>query len=394
MYRRSSYETIKSRIEEPRKFIQVIVGPRQIGKTTVVAQVLDDIQVPHIFLSADNVPASQRDWVSNCWESARSQMALQKHEEFLLVIDEIQKVNNWSEAVKREWDKDTLDHLNLKVVLLGSSRVMLERGLSESLAGRFEEIRMTHWTYAEMRDAFGLTFEEYVYYGGYPGAADFIKDQVRWEQYIGSAIVDATLNKDILQNQVITKPALLRQTFELGAAYSAQELSLSKLIGQLNDAGNTTTLSNYLQLLSDAGMLCGLQKFANDQARKRNSVPKFQVYNNALRNIYSELPLTEACVRPKEWGRYLESAVGAFLTSQAFVYGYKVYYWREGNDEVDYVLQHKGRIVAIEVKGNAERTTTGMAAFSEHFHPHRLLLVGKEGIAPEDFLCCDPMELF
>jgi predicted AAA+ superfamily ATPase len=177
-------------------------------------------------------------------------MDLQKNTEFLLVIDEIQKINNWSEAVKREWDHDTWNNLNLKVVLLGSSRVMLEKGLSESLAGRFEEIRMTHWTYAEMRDAFGLTFEEYVYYGGYPGAATLLNDPGRWEQYIGSAIVDATLNKDILQNQVVMKPALLRQTFELGAAYSAQELSLSKLIGQLNDAGNTTTLTNYLQLLS------------------------------------------------------------------------------------------------------------------------------------------------
>ncbi|MBQ7239231.1 MAG: ATP-binding protein [Bacteroidales bacterium] len=394
MYKRDSYELIKSRIEEPRKFIQVIVGPRQVGKTTVVKQVLDDCEVPYLFLSADNVPATQGDWIGLNWESARNKMDLQKNTEFLLVIDEIQKINNWSEAVKREWDHDTWNNLNLKVVLLGSSRVMLEKGLSESLAGRFEEIRMTHWTYAEMRDAFGLTFEEYVYYGGYPGAATLLNDPGRWEQYIGSAIVDATLNKDILQNQVVMKPALLRQTFELGAAYSAQELSLSKLIGQLNDAGNTTTLTNYLQLLSDAGLLCGLQKFANDQARKRNSVPKFQVYNNALRNVYSELSLTDAMVRPKEWGRYLESAIGAFLVSQAFAHGYHVYYWREGNDEVDYVIQHKGKVVAIEVKGNAERTTSGMTAFAERFHPNRLILVGKEGIAPEEFLQCNPMELF
>lgn len=388
MFTRKQFNLLRARVEEPRRFIQVVVGPRQIGKTTMVKQVLESISIPYHHASADNVPATNVSWVSEMWDTARSMMKMGGHKEFLLVIDEIQKVQGWSEVVKKEWDSDAFHNVNLKVVLLGSSRVMLEKGLADSLAGRFEEIRMSHWSLSEMREAFGMSLEQFIYFGGYPGAAPLITDYDRWSQYIESAIVDATINKDILQNNVISKPALLRQTFELGSVYSGQELSLTKMIGQLQDAGNTTTISSYLRLLSDAGMLTALYKFANDAARKRASAPKFQVYNSALRNIYSDMSLDKAVIQPKEWGRYFESAIGAHIVSQAFVDRFDVYYWRDGNEEVDYVLQKKNRVIAIEVKSNHEKYTSGMKKFKERFHPDETLLVGPEGMGVEEFLSC------
>ena len=194
MYKRSEYQVIKRRLEEPRRFIQVVMGPRQVGKSTVVKQVLKDLDQPYMFFSADNVPASDRAWISNCWASIRSFQENKGYESSILVIDEIQKIQNWSEVVKKEWDYDTFCDRDIKVLLLGSSRVLLEKGLSESLAGRFEEIRMSHWRYDEMKDCFGFTLDQYIFYGGYPGAAPLITDEDRFQQYIQSAIIDATIN--------------------------------------------------------------------------------------------------------------------------------------------------------------------------------------------------------
>ena len=285
MYKRAEYQTIKKRLEEPRRFIQVVMGPRQVGKSTVVKQVLKELDIPYQMFSADNVPATNSAWVANCWEATRSLQKNKGYESIVLVIDEIQKITNWSEAVKKEWDDDTFHDRNIKVLLLGSSRVMLEKGLSESLAGRFEEIRMSHWSYIEMKECFGFTLDQYIYYGGYPGAASLIDEEERYLQYIQSGIVDATINKDILMDTPIGKPALLRQTFELGSAYSGQLLSLNKMLGSLQDAGNTATLAGYIHLLDESGLLCGLQKYSIDTARRKASIPKLQVYNNALSGI-------------------------------------------------------------------------------------------------------------
>lgn len=275
MYKRAEYQKIKSRLEEERMFIQVVMGARQIGKSTVVKQVLKDLSLPYQFYSADNVPATNTAWISNCWAATRSLKENNGWESVILVIDEIQKIANWSEVVKKEWDDDTFHDRNIKVLLLGSSRVLLEKGLSESLAGRFEEIRMSHWSYKEMKECFGFTVDQYLFYGGYPGAATLIDDSDRFEQYIQSAIIDATINKDILMDTPISKPALLKQTFELGAAYSGNLLSLNKMLGSLQDAGNTSTLAGYVNLLNESGLLCGLQKYSVDMSRRRASIPKF-----------------------------------------------------------------------------------------------------------------------
>lgn len=394
MYKRSEYQIIKNRIEEPRRFIQVVMGPRQVGKSTVVKQVLKDLELPYMFFSADNVPVTDRAWISNCWASARSLQENKRYESFILVIDEIQKIQNWSEVVKKEWDDDTFHDRNIKVLLLGSSRVLLEKGLSESLAGRFEEIRMSHWRYEEMRDCFGFTLDQYIFYGGYPGAAPLISDEDRFQQYIQSAIIDATINKDILMDTPISKPALLRQTFELGAAYSGSLLSLSKMVGSLQDAGNTSTLAGYLNLLNESGLLGGLQKFSMDSARRKASIPKLQVHNNALKTVYNSMTLVQALTDRKAWGHILESGIGAHIVNEAFVKRFEVFYWRERDDEVDFVLRKKDSLIAIEVKGNAEKRTKGLEKFKEKFNPKVAFIVGDGGISPEEFLTMDISKLF
>lgn len=394
MYKRAEYQIIKSRLEEQRRFVQVVMGARQIGKSTVVKQVLKDLDAPYQFYSADNVPATNSAWISNCWAASRSLMESNGWGGIILVIDEIQKISNWSEVVKKEWDDDTFHDRNIKVLLLGSSRVLLEKGLSESLAGRFEEIRMSHWSYREMKECFGFTLDQYLFYGGYPGAASLIGDEDRFQQYIQSSIIEATINKDILMDTPISKPALLRQTFELGAAYSGELLSLNKMLGSLQDAGNTATLAGYIHLLDESGLLGGLQKFSIDTARRKASIPKFQVYNNALKMVYIPDSFNQAIIDRKLWGRVFESGIGAYLVSQAFVHRFEIFYWRERNDEVDFILRKKGSVVAIEVKSNAEKRTDGLDKFRQLFKPQASFIVGDGGIGAEDFLSMNINKLF
>ena len=394
MYKRAEYQTIINRLKEQRRFIQVVMGARQIGKSTVVKQVLKDLDAPYQFYSADNVPATNSAWISNCWAAVRSLKESNGWDSVILVVDEIQKISNWSEVVKKEWDDDTFHDRDIKVLLLGSSRVLLEKGLSESLAGRFEQIRMSHWSYGEMKECFGFSLDQYLYYAGYPGAASLIDDTDRFQQYIQSSIIEATINKDILMDTPISKPALLRQTFELGAAYSGSLLSLNKMLGALQDAGNTATLAGYINLLNDSGLLGGLQKYSIDTARRKASIPKLQVYNNALKTVYSPLTFEQAITDRKAWGHIFESGIGAYLISQSFVHRFEVFYWRERNDEVDFILRKKGSVVAIEVKSNAEKRTEGLEKFRELFKPQKSFIIGDGGIGAEEFFSMDIKKLF
>lgn len=381
-------------MNEPRKFIQIIEGPRQVGKSTMIKQVLKALPYPWLHFAADGVPANNSAWISDCWQTARTKILMEQLSELILVIDEIQRLKQWSEVVKKEWDADTFNDVNIKVILLGSSRVRLEKGLAESLKGRFETIKMPNWSLAEMQQAFGYSVDEYMFYGGYPGAAELISNSDRWQNYIASSIVDATINNDILIDTPVNKPALLKQTFELCSAYSGQQLSLTKLLGQLQDAGNTTTISAYLELLDKAGMVCGLQKYAIDKARRRASVPKYQVYNNALMNLYCDTDFASARANHKIWGRIFESAIGAHIMNCAYTGGFHVYYWRDGDKEVDFVLVRNSRVIAIEVKSNNEKDTAGLHAFAERFHPYRTLIVGDGGLSADTFLRSNLLDLF
>lgn len=385
MYKRKEYGILLKRISEPRAFIQVLMGPRQVGKSTLMGQVLEETSIPHLLFSADTVDEDDGDWIVRSWESARVTMAMHKYKEFLLVIDEIQKIRNWSEFVKREWDSDSLHGINLKVVLLGSSRLMLRKGLTESLAGRFELIRIGHWSYKEMSDAFGFSLDQWIYFGGYPGSARLISDEKRWRRYIKDSLVAPSIEKDVILTSRIYKPALMRQLFELGCSYSSEILSLTKMLGQLQDAGNVTTLQSYLNILKQCNLLAGLQKYTNDEARKYQSAPKFQVYNNALLTAFHSTSFEASRVDTKTWGRWVESAVGAHLLAQAEELGYDVFYWREHNEEVDFIVNRSGHITALEVKSGKRGMNSGLPNFAEHFHPERSLVIGTNGISLSDF---------
>lgn len=393
-YKRAQFGEIQNRINEPRGKMQVIVGPRQVGKSTLIGQVLEECKVPFDSYSADDVVGVTANWLAEVWETQRMKMVARGESKRLVVIDEVQKIQNWSETVKAEWDRDTREKRELVVILLGSSRMLIEKGLTESLAGRFELIRLSHWTYTEMKDCFGWTLPQYVYYGGYPGAAQYINDEMRWRNYVKDSLVESSIAKDVLMDTKIMKPLLLRQLFEIGSSYSGELLSLTKVAAQLQDVGNVTTLAGYLYLLDECGLLCGLQKYAEDDARKYNSVPKFQVYNNALRNVYADEDYSDVIENPKSWGRYVESAIGAYLVSQAQIYDYKVYYWREKGDEVDFVLARRRKKVAIEVKSGRRTSNAGLLKFTEAYKPYRALVVGSGGLSFEEFLSMDLNLLF
>lgn len=394
MIERTELQTLKDRIQEPRKFIQVVMGPRQVGKTTMVNQLFKQIHTSGMFESADAIAAGNSTWIEQIWETGRLKMKTRPANEFLLIIDEIQKIPNWSEIVKKLWDEDSRNDIPLKVILLGSSRLLLQQGLTESLAGRFETIYMTHWTFDEMEQAFGWNADTYAWFGGYPGSADLIVNEDRWKKYLRDSLIETSISRDILMLTRIDKPALLKNLFELGCAYSGQILSFTKIQGQLQDAGNTTTLSHYLKLLETAGLLGGLEKFSFTTIRKRSSSPKFQVYNNALLSSQQVKTFSEVLLNPIEWGRVVESSIGAYLINQSRRERFSVYYWRDRNDEVDFVLEKQGKIIAIEVKSSYSKNKKGMNAFQRKFNPGKIYLIDNKGLSWQEFLKINPMELF
>ncbi len=394
-YKRPVYHLIRERVLEERKFIQILTGPRQSGKTTLAQQVAEDLPFPVHYASADSPTLQDNFWIEQQWELARLKANQSSSAQCLLILDEIQKIPSWSETVKKMWDEDTKRHISLKVMLLGSSPLLIQRGLSESLAGRFEHIPITHWSYPEMRDAFGLTAEEYMYFGGYPGSAGLIHDETRWKEYITGSLIETTISKDILLLTRIDKPALLRRLFFLGCEYSGQILSFQKMLGQLQDAGNTTTLSHYLNLLTGAGMLTEIKKYAGETVRRRGSSPKLQVMNMGLKSALSSQTFQSAQADGEYWGKLTESAIGAHLVNSSAGKPVKVYYWRDRGREVDFVLESGNRIVAFEVKsGKKKQSLPGLKAFDRLFHPVKTILVGSGGVPIEEFLSQPPAYWF
>ena len=386
-YQRPQAAELARRLAEPRRFVQVVAGPRQVGKTTLAQQVTARSGVPVRYASADEPTLRGPEWIAQQWEAARLSIGRQGSGGAVLVIDEVQKASGWSESVKRLWDEDTRARRALKVVLLGSAPLLVERGLSESLAGRFEVLHLPHWSAGEMRQAFGWPVERSIAYGGYPGAAPLVDEPERWRRYIRDSLIETTIARDVLLLTRVDKPALLRRLFELGCRYSGQVLSYTKMLGQLQDAGNTTTLAHYLDLLSAAGMLTGLPKYAGQVARQRGSSPKLQVLDTALLTAQTGVTLEEIRAEPESWGRLVESAVGAHLANAAASGLCELFYWRDRNREVDFVVRSGRHLTAIEVKsGRSRDTLPGLAAFSEAFQPQRKLLVGADGIPVEEFL--------
>lgn len=384
--------SLLARLQEPRRFLQVVAGPRQVGKTTLVRQVLAALQalpgpaVAQHSVSADNPGLVGSSWLRTQWETARALSA--QAQGCILVLDEVQKLPNWTEEIKRLWDEDTRTGRDVRVVVLGSAPLLIARGLTESMAGRFEITRLGHWTFSEMQAAFGFTLDEFIYYGGYPGAASLIGEPARWAAYVRDALIETTISKDVLLMAPVQKPALLRRLFDLACRYSAQELSYQKMLGQLSDAGNTTTLAHYLELLEGAGMVCGLQKFSGQAVRQRGSSPKLQVFNTALLGAnawFDGLTLAQLRATPELWGRMTESAVGAELLARHLTHSSTqpcIHYWRDGTSEVDFVLRQQGELFAFEVKSGVNQgNVRGLDAFCKLNPTCRPLVLGTGGLA-------------
>ena len=386
--KRHIYQLVKDRCLESRKCLQVLIGPRQVGKTTLIQQVLSELDIPSHYASADKPTLQDAIWLEQQWEVGRSYAnEADNSNGALLVLDEIQKIFDWPGYVKDLWDTDTRTHTNLKVVILGSAPLLMQQGLNESLAGRFETIPITHWSFVEVSDAFGLSLDEYIYFGAYPGAMNFIQNRDRWQSYIYDSLIETTISRDILLLNRVDKPALLRRLFELGCSYSSQILSFQKMLGQLQDVGNATTLAHYLKLLSGAGMLSGLSKYSGAEVRKKGSSPKLQVLNTALMTSQSQLTFEQAKKDPEYWGRLVESAVGADLLNRGKLLKADVYYWRDRNQEVDFVVCCRGKVTAIEVKSIARQKSAlpGFKAFSNEFNVDKKLLLGAQGIPLTDY---------
>ena len=391
MYKLRVVEVILQRFLEPRKRIQVVAGPRQVGKTTSVEQALSEYCGGYTYKLAEGLGLSPVDWLIAEWNAARVKAKLEGGH--LLVIDEIHKIKGWSGVVKRLWDEDSFNHVELKVCFLESSRLLLQKGLDESLAGRFEMIDVWHWSFADMHAAFGYTLEEYVLFGGYPGAADLRGDEARWKQYVRDAIIEPSITLDILQLETVAKPELLRQTFVLGCNYSGKILSYQKMVGQLQEAGNTTTIAHYLRLLGEAGLVAGLEKLHDEPVRMRSSSPKLAVCNNALRTAMQTNSPSELRANPASWGHAVESAVGAQLMASTRRSGIDLLYWNVGCREVDYVLRRESEIAAIEVKSADSGSVSGIHEFRRRYPRSKTYLIGGQGMPLNSFFDVSAAEL-
>ncbi len=383
-YQRSIVEIIRNRIEEQRQFIQIIIGPRQTGKTTAVNQAVTQAGCPGVFAEATK-GESTPDWIRAQWYRARNMFAALQLP-VLLVIDEVQYIRGWSSVVKTLWDEDTRDGVQVKAILLGSSATLIHDGLSESLMGRFELIHSPHWSYAECADAFGYSLEDYLYFGGYPGAAILKDDERRWFNYMHSSIIDPSIVNDALQLADVRKPELMRRLFEVGAAYSGQEVSYRKLLGQLDDRGNAATIAHYLSLLSEAGLMSGLQKYDPKHLREKASSPRLIVHDTSLMVAEFGRNRSALLTDPALRGRLVESAVGAHLINRATIEGFSVHWWRDGNDEVDFVIADKDAVTAIEVKSGRVKPTKGMTRFLLENPQAHSIVVGSAECSIERFL--------
>jgi hypothetical protein len=392
-FERPMVAEIAAALEHKLPLLQVVVGPRQVGKSTAAAQVEKRLGWPSLTASADAPLPHPPEWIETQWRLARAKTA-STAKRVLLILDEIQKVPGWSEVVKRLWDEEKRTDGLVRVLLLGSSALLVQRGLSESLAGRFFLHRCSHWSWPECTEAFGWDLDRWIYFGGYPGAAALADDETIWKRYVADSLIETVLARDVVQMQTITKPALLRHLFALAAQYPAQIFSYNKMLGQLHDAGNTVTLAGYLRLLETAFLASGLELYSKGQVRKRGSSPKLILWNNALVNATSLKTFEQAFADGSWWGRLVENAVGAHLLNHLQGPPWSVTYWRDTGEEVDFVVSHGAQTWAVEVKSGRGNKASGLAAFRQRYPKAKVWLVGDTGIPLADFFSRPAQEWF
>lgn len=372
--RKTLFQALLGNLRGEPNLIQIIIGPRQVGKTTLALQILKKWGKPKIYYSADTPDVPTRGWIADCWQKARL-LTAGPQKEALLVFDEIQKIPRWSSMVKKLFDEDKRQGTSLRIILLGSSALLMQKGLTESLAGRFEIHRHPHWTFTECHRYFSLSLNDYFCFGGYPGALLLRQDWARWAAYIRDSLIETVLSKDILLMVPVAKPALLRQVFALAVAHPAEVLSYQKMLGQLQDAGNTTTIASYLNLLAKAFLVAPLERFSGSKIKQKGSIPKLLVLDNALISAMSGRTLAQIKRDKIFWGRLVENAVGAKLYALLQEKGGNLYYWRERQEEVDYVFEFAGRLIALEVKSSPAKSTDHLFAFAKRYPRAELVLV-------------------
>lgn len=347
----SYINTLEGRLREGSSLIQVLLGPRQVGKTTSILNMIkSDFPDEAHYVSADQVFNASPSWLVEQWIKARS-------EKKILIVDEIQKCENWAEVVKKIFDDNKKSGISFQCVLLGSSSLAIHKGLTESLTGRFQLIQAYHWNYAESLEGYGLDFEDYLRRGGYPGSYN-LGDDKEWSDYVRNSIVSTVIEKDILQYHTVKSPALFRQAFEILMSYPAQEISYTKLLGQLQDRGNVELVKYYISLYEGAYLVKALEKFSPKKIITKASSPKIL----PLAPCFYFLSILDT-YRSDERGRAFELLVGAQLVRT----GEDLCYWREGKDEVDFVLKRGRRIWAIEVKTGDSRSQKGLIAFKKKY---------------------------
>jgi len=391
-YKHRVVRILEDRLKEHRSRIQIILGPRQVGKSWAVRDVLHSLSNPYVYaLADDEKPGPSVEWITRYWYEARDKA--QGGKRVILVLDEIQKIKEWSTEVKRLWDEDTFERRDICVVLLGSSSLTLQKGLSESLQGRFETIWFMHWSYTECKEAFGFSLDDYFYFGGYPGGAEYVHDENRWRTYIFNSIIEPVLGQDIPLLTEVRNPALLRNLFFLACDYASQELAYRKIQGQFTDVKNVVTIANYQRMLEQTYLILGLQKWSGKAVIKRNSSPKWLPLNSGLVSAVKNFPKTDAKKDAAYWGHLVESSVGAHLVNEGKIHNYEVYYWRDDKSEIDFVLRKGSKILGIEVKTNFEKPTKNFKLFSERYPKARVILVGQGGIKFEEFFTT-PLEKY
>ena len=384
LFKRSLVDTIAGRAREPRRFIQIVVGPRQTGKTTAILQAVNQLDIMFTYFSFDDERDITAEKLRTVWDAARS--SIRSTNDHILILDEIHRIPQWSSTIKALWDEDTRLDCRLKVILSGSSPLLLRKGLKESLAGRFEIIHSPHWSLWECMQAFGYTLEDYLCFGGYPGAAPLKDDALRWATYLREAIIEPTLTKDVLFMEEVRKPSVLAELFYLGAAYSSQKISYRKLLGQLQDAGNTDTIANYLKLLANAGILAALFKYDEKLINVRSSSPRLMVFDPSLLTVATGRSKDELLGEGELRGHVIESAVGAYLLARSKTDGFELFWWRDGGNEVDFVLSKGTKRTAIEVKSGRIKRRTGIRRFLEEYPGTYALIIDNSNINIEDFL--------
>ncbi len=385
-------EVLKNRLNEPRRTIQIVLGPRQVGKSTAVRDVLKQHTGPVVYALADQSMPLGSEWIARHWAEARGQV--QKNERVILALDEIQKVPGWTSDVKRLWDEDTYNERDIHVILTGSSALTLQKGLSESLLGRFEVIWMPHWSFEECRAAFGWGLEDYFFFGGYPGAVAYCQDEDRWRNYMMTSMIEPVLTRDIALLTTVHNPALLRRLFFLACEYTAQELSYRKIQGIFQDVSNPVTIVAYQRMLEQSFLIAGLQKWSGGALQKRNSSPKWLSLNTGLVTAIQNKNRAELKTDPVFRGRLVETSIGAHLFNQSMLYNFEVYYWREGNMEIDFILRKGNKLIAMEVKSGFDSDTRAFTVFLRKYPRARVMLVGGQGMPIEAFLTTPVKSLF